>query len=65
MGDGEQFVVEGLTQRINQLEAELARLREQDSIRIAEACKDKLVQYEQENHALRSRLTAVALVIRP
>ncbi len=51
-------------ERVNQAEDELGRCRV-DAKNAAEAAQRQIAALEQEVHALRARLTAVALVIRP
>jgi F0F1-type ATP synthase assembly protein I len=54
-----------LTKRVNELEAELKACREQEDVRIAEAAKAQVAQLQAENHAMKVRIQAVALILRP
>jgi chromosome segregation ATPase len=58
--DAAAVFVADLTSRINELEKELTIASE----RLNEV-RERAAKAEQENHALRARLTAIALVIRP
>lgn len=62
MGDNDAAatMVADLTTRINELETELEQWKKSGRDLL-----EQLQAAQQENHALRSRLTAVALVLRP